>query len=191
MPAASSPPPSTQTPPPPSSPSSMPIYLSNSNMPPIHMLPVELLTRVFQLGVDSEPLPDDRDNSQLTFEVSVSHVCRHWRHIALHTPHLWTLVHFRTKSHMNRGQLYLTRNARLPIDIYVDTCSEDTHKARKDLLFRDEFLPVFDIVLPNSTAGESSISRSPTSTAKASPARTRTRTRMLRRRRRRSATSIG
>ena len=127
----------------------MPFYLSYSNMPPIHMLPVELLTRIFQLGADSEPLPDDRDPSLLTFEVAVSHVCRHWRHIALHTPHLWTLIHFRTRSHMHRGKVYLSRNAHLPMDIYVDTCSEETHNLRKDLLFRAEFLSVFDIVLPH------------------------------------------
>ncbi|KAI1794762.1 hypothetical protein LXA43DRAFT_883166, partial [Ganoderma leucocontextum] len=117
-------------------------------MSPIHALPVELLTRIFQLGVDSEPLPDDRDPCHLTFEVSISHVCRHWRQVALHTPLLWTTVHFRTKSHMVRGNLYLVRNARLPIDIYVDTCSEDAHAHRKDLLFRDEFIPVFNILLP-------------------------------------------
>ncbi|KAI0769810.1 hypothetical protein C8Q74DRAFT_1202496, partial [Fomes fomentarius] len=118
-------------------------------MPPIYELPVELLTRIFQLGVDSDPLPDDRDPTQLTFEVSVSHVCRRWRDIALHTPHLWTTIHFRTRAHMNRGKIYLSRNARLPIDIYVDTCSEDTYAVRKDLLFRADFLPVFDIVLPH------------------------------------------
>ncbi|KAM5538590.1 hypothetical protein V8D89_007619 [Ganoderma adspersum] len=122
---------------------------SVNNMSPIHALPVELLTRIFQLGVDSEPIPDDRDHLALTFEVSISHVCRHWRQVALHTPLLWTTVHFRTKSHMFRGNVYLARNARLPIDIYVDTCSEDANTHRKDLLFRDEFIPVFNIVLPH------------------------------------------
>ncbi|PIL22967.1 hypothetical protein GSI_15664 [Ganoderma sinense ZZ0214-1] len=127
-----------------------PFRLSSvNNMSPIHALPVELLTRIFQLGVDSESIPDDRDHSALTFEVSISHVCRHWRQVALHTPLLWTTVHFRTKAHMFRGNVYLARNARLPIDIYVDTCSEDANAHRKDLLFRDEFIPVFNIVLPH------------------------------------------
>ncbi|TFK85738.1 hypothetical protein K466DRAFT_587857 [Polyporus arcularius HHB13444] len=118
-------------------------------MPPIHLLPVELLTRIFHLGVDSDPLPDDRPPEHRPFEVLVSHVCRHWRHIALHTPHLWTTVHFRLKSHIDRGRAYLSRNARLPIDIYVDTCAEDTAKHRKDLIFRDSFMPTFDVVLPH------------------------------------------
>ena len=122
---------------------------SINNMAPIHALPVELLTRIFQIGVDSEPIPDDRDHSALSFEVSISHVCRHWRQVSLHTPLLWTTVHFRTKAHMLRGNVYLARNARLPIDIYVDTCSEDANTHRKDLLFREEFIPVFNIVLPH------------------------------------------
>ncbi|KAI0324425.1 hypothetical protein GY45DRAFT_1331553 [Cubamyces sp. BRFM 1775] len=118
-------------------------------MSPIHSLPVELLTRIFQLGVDSDPIPDEQIRGEPTFEVLVSHVCRYWRQIALHTPHLWTTIHFRTRAHMSRGEVYLSRNGRLPIDIYVDTCSEDDYQLRKDLLFRGEFLPVFDVVLPH------------------------------------------
>ncbi|KAI0647665.1 hypothetical protein C8Q79DRAFT_894059, partial [Trametes meyenii] len=114
----------------------------------VHSLPVELLTTIFQLGVDSDPLPEDQIRGEHTFEVLVSHVCRHWRHVALHTPHLWTTVHFRTRAHMDRGTVYMSRNASLPIDIFVDTCSEDDYQIRKDLLYRDDFFPVFDIVLP-------------------------------------------
>ncbi|TBU23258.1 hypothetical protein BD311DRAFT_731651 [Dichomitus squalens] len=133
-----------------SSPMPFPIRLSHVNsMTPIHSLPVELLTRIFQLGVDSQPAPDDRDPCELTFEVTISHVCRHWRNVALHTPHLWTTIHFRTTPHMTRGNTYLARNARLPIDIYVDTCSEDAYAHRQDLLFREQFIPVFNIVLPH------------------------------------------
>ncbi|KAI8978875.1 hypothetical protein BD414DRAFT_494684 [Trametes punicea] len=127
----------------------MPIPVSYACMSPIHTLPVELLTSIFQLGVDSDPIPDDQIRGEPTFEVLVSHVCRHWRQVALHTPHLWTTIHFRTRAHMARAETYLSRNGRLPIDIYVDTCSEDDYQLRKDLLFRDEFLPVFDIVLPH------------------------------------------
>ncbi|KAI0366670.1 hypothetical protein BV20DRAFT_1115234 [Pilatotrama ljubarskyi] len=136
-------------PPRPPSPSSMPIPVSYACMSPIHSLPVELLTSIFQLGVDSHPPPDDQYPAETTFEVLVSHVCRHWRHIAIHTPHLWTTVHFRTRAHMLRGETYLSRSGHLPIDIYVDTCSEEDYKERKDLLFRQQFLPVFDVVLPH------------------------------------------
>ncbi|OSD07618.1 hypothetical protein PYCCODRAFT_1359216, partial [Trametes coccinea BRFM310] len=118
-------------------------------MSPIHSLPVELLTAIFQLGVDSDPIPDDQIRGQPTFELLISHVCRYWRQVALHTPHLWTTIHFRTRAHMARADAYLARNGKLPIDIYVDTCSEDDYQLRKDLLFRREFLPVFDILLPH------------------------------------------
>ncbi|KAI0771114.1 hypothetical protein BD413DRAFT_62291 [Trametes elegans] len=125
----------------------MPIPVSWARMSPIHSLPVELLTSIFQLGVNSDPIPDEQVRGQPTFEVLVSHVCRHWRQIALHSPHLWTTVHFRTRAHMTRGEVYLSRNASLPIDIYVDTCSEDDYQLRKDLLFRDDFLPIFEILI--------------------------------------------
>ncbi|KAI0820454.1 hypothetical protein BC628DRAFT_1330480 [Trametes gibbosa] len=117
-------------------------------MSPIHSLPVELLTTIFQLGVDSEPIPDDRIRGLHTFEVLVSHVCKFWRQVAIHTPHLWTTIHFRTLAHMGRGRVYLSRNPHLPFDIYIDTCSEEEYQNRKDLLFRNQFLPVFGLVLP-------------------------------------------
>ena len=120
-------------------------------MAPIHHLPIELLRSIFELAVLSQPLPDDRDNTMLTSEVVISHVCRHWRGVAVDDPRFWSLIHFRTKSHFHRANVYIQRcsrsNPNYPLDIYVDTCSEETHKVRDDLLFRDEFLSIFDDVL--------------------------------------------
>ena len=130
----------------------MPIFLSSCAMPPVHSLPIELLRTIFELSVFSQPLPDDRNNTLLTAEVILSHVCRHWRSVALDNPLLWSLIHLRTRTHLGRARAYLARSSinssRTTLDIYVDTCSESTHEVRKDRLFRDEFLSVFDILVP-------------------------------------------
>ena len=85
----------------------MPIIFSFNRMAPIHHIPIELLRAIFDLAVYSQPLPDDRDPRRLTAEVVLSHVCRHWRQVALDNPLLWTLIHFRTHAHFNRARTYL------------------------------------------------------------------------------------
>ncbi|OCH88457.1 hypothetical protein OBBRIDRAFT_734375 [Obba rivulosa] len=112
---------------------------------PIYSLPVELLARIFHLGVLDAPHPDHAPPGH-TFEVLVSHVCAHWRAVALHTSYLWTTIHFRIVPHLARARTYLTRNTKQLVDIFVDTCAQDDHVPGVTL-FRDEFHPVFDIVL--------------------------------------------
>ncbi|KDQ62670.1 hypothetical protein JAAARDRAFT_54575 [Jaapia argillacea MUCL 33604] len=120
-------------------------------IPPIATLPVELLTRIFILGS-----ADDINESHLrkpdecapNFEVLVSHVCRSWRNIALHTASLWTLIQFRDISHLDRAKAYVERSRNRLLDILVDTVDE-THHIRGVTLFRDEFDPVFEIITPH------------------------------------------
>ena len=116
-------------------------------MSPVYSLPVELLSRVFQSGMHDRLYPGFPLLSTPAFEVQVSHVCRHWRDIALHTQSLWTTLHFRLKSHMERAHAYLSRSNRLLIDILVDTCAEDEYEEGYNL-FRPEFKHVFDILIP-------------------------------------------
>ncbi|TCD62233.1 hypothetical protein EIP91_007192, partial [Steccherinum ochraceum] len=115
----------------------------------IHALPVELLSRIFLIGWQEDPLPDDILTSQTTFEALVSHVSHRWRDVALHIPVLWSIVHFRTHLHIHRAHTYLARN-RHPhlIDVFVDTCAQDEHLPGFTL-FRDEFFPVFAVVIPH------------------------------------------
>ncbi|KAL6300211.1 hypothetical protein BKA93DRAFT_695336, partial [Sparassis latifolia] len=114
----------------------------------VYALPVELLARIFELGREDAPSPDLQPPGEPTFEVLVSHVCQHWRDVALRTPTLWTLVHFRTTPHLARARAYLSRSGSQPLQIYVDTCAKDEYVPGW-LLFRDEFHPVFDTVVPH------------------------------------------
>lgn len=115
---------------------------------PVHALPVELLSRIFALGSQDQHDPDVIPPGTPHFEVLVSHVCQHWRDIALHTPSLWTSIHFRTVVHQERAKQYLARSQRALIDIIVDTCSEPEYIPGRNL-FRKEFKPVFAIVTPH------------------------------------------
>lgn len=119
-----------------------------SAMASIHKLPVELLSRVFIMGTQHDtPYPDFPTTNQATFEVAMSHVCRHWRDIALHTQSLWSTVHFRLQCHMERAEEYFKRGGRHLIDILVDTCAEEEYVPEYNL-FRREFKPIFDLLQP-------------------------------------------
>ncbi|KAJ3490445.1 hypothetical protein NLI96_g1440 [Meripilus lineatus] len=111
-------------------------------------LPNELLSHIFYLGCQDELDLDSLPPNTPRFEVLVSHVCQHWRNVALATSALWTTIHFRTNSHRDRANQYLARSKQNLIDISVDTTSEKDHISGKTL-FREEFKPVFEIVTPH------------------------------------------
>jgi hypothetical protein len=128
----------------------------------IHSLPVELLTRIFILGAgydypyaDSPFLlkPDHECYAipSSNFQLLVSHVSQRWRQIALSTSSLWTTLHFREPNHLPRAKAYLARcsaSATHLLDILVDTVSIADHIPGVNLC-REEFNPVFDIIVPH------------------------------------------
>ncbi|KAI0087063.1 hypothetical protein BDY19DRAFT_894061, partial [Irpex rosettiformis] len=116
-------------------------------MSPIFTLPVELLSRVFALGMPEGEYPDFPPSDEVPFELLVSHTCRHWRNVALRTHQLWTIIHFRLVSHIERASIYLTRSHNHLVDILVDTCAAEEHVPGVTL-FRQEFLPIFNTVTP-------------------------------------------
>ena len=72
-----------------------------SQQPPIHSLPVELLSYIFTLSTHSsfiadddlpEPSPSDFpfDPANMLTTIAISTVSRYWRDVALSTPALWT-----------------------------------------------------------------------------------------------------
>ncbi|KAH6912803.1 hypothetical protein BKA70DRAFT_776193 [Coprinopsis sp. MPI-PUGE-AT-0042] len=74
---------------------------------PIHRLPVELLSHIFILGSqDSAYLP-----------VTVSHVCQHWRRIALRTPTLWRRITLSPKERMWKERIRRAKACSLDIQL--------------------------------------------------------------------------
>jgi hypothetical protein len=86
-------------------------------------LPTEILSSIFQAGL--LPLPAMRVWKQRAketrFEISVSHVSRLWRLIALSTPQLWTEIYMNLcVSPVELLDLYLKRSGTLLLNIMLD-----------------------------------------------------------------------
>ena len=69
---------------------------------------------------------DDDDGPPLPFQVLVSHVCRHWREIALDSPVLWTQLDFSEGPPFEKSKAWIQRSKRSPIDITID-CTVSDH----------------------------------------------------------------
>ena len=129
--------------------------------PSIHSLPVELLTRIFILGAGYDypysgspfllkPDEDYYAAPSSNFQLLASHVCQHWRQIALRTSCLWSILHFREPSHLERAKEFLTRcsTSGQLLDILVDTVAAQDHIPGVTLC-REEIQQVFGIIVPH------------------------------------------
>ncbi|KDR68511.1 hypothetical protein GALMADRAFT_1033430 [Galerina marginata CBS 339.88] len=94
-------------------PAPLPLPLPLQLIPPIHRLPPELITTIFFHTLHPSPrTPKDRFCHQITRRISSSpfpsspfptpspttpllltHICHSWRHLAHHTPSLWSSIH--------------------------------------------------------------------------------------------------
>ncbi|KAF5309522.1 hypothetical protein D9619_012365 [Psilocybe cf. subviscida] len=81
---------------------------------PINWLPPELLIHIFTAFCDL----DSTENTQRA-PLILSHVCRKWRNITIHTPHLWrrVLMQMFTESEQDIVQTQLKHSATVPLEI--------------------------------------------------------------------------
>ncbi|THV05285.1 hypothetical protein K435DRAFT_773983 [Dendrothele bispora CBS 962.96] len=71
---------------------------------------------------------EDEENEEdkwLPFQVLVSHVCRHWREVAIDTPNLWTTVAFAVGVPPDQPLVWIERSKGHPLDITIDCTSPD------------------------------------------------------------------
>ncbi|KAF9527605.1 hypothetical protein CPB83DRAFT_815421 [Crepidotus variabilis] len=73
----------------------------------IHLLPYEILGLIFALGAE--------EDSQLP--MSVSHVCKQWREIALHTPAIWRRISLSPHERLWRERIHRTRAHPLDVEL--------------------------------------------------------------------------
>ncbi|KAF7291637.1 NAD(P)-binding protein [Mycena chlorophos] len=99
---------------------------ARQRLQPIHRLAPEILARIFLALAHSDPFDVTTDFVPFT----VSHVCRLWRLIALHTPSLWRRIPLVINNNME-GQLHVlqtrVQNAR---NASLDVCLR-THRAMR------------------------------------------------------------
>ncbi|KAI0316162.1 hypothetical protein OF83DRAFT_1284345 [Amylostereum chailletii] len=74
-------------------------------------LPVEILGRVFFILRDCPEFPLDK------FYIHASHVCRHWRAVALGCPGLWSTIHYR--SQLDWIKILLQRSGQVPLKVCI------------------------------------------------------------------------
>lgn len=76
---------------------------------PIHTIPSELLALIFVLG----------SSLDVTFPITVSHVCFAWRNVALYTPSLWRRITLTSNTHykLDMWRERILRAKACPLDI--------------------------------------------------------------------------
>ncbi|KZP18927.1 hypothetical protein FIBSPDRAFT_955889 [Athelia psychrophila] len=88
---------------------------------PIHHLPPELLVEILYQHTPSR-YEDIRERRKI---LALSHVCSHWRSVALSTPSLWTFIYVQCmESNVHRkldcARAWLSRSLQLPLSIVLE-----------------------------------------------------------------------
>ena len=111
---------------------SVPSDRGTETLPPLEPIPVvddensdwedEDTERDGDSGIDN--LSVDSVLVDNSFQVTVSHVCKHWREVALETPALWSDIDLETGRHApqsyRRASMYLSRSKGYPLSIYLE-----------------------------------------------------------------------
>ncbi|KAH7905002.1 hypothetical protein BJ138DRAFT_837890 [Hygrophoropsis aurantiaca] len=86
---------------------------------PVDFLPNELLSAIFTLATHGS----HDFNHTVSFPITLSHVCRHWRDVSAATSSLWTailLTHPGKQSQLSRTVHWLGRSRNRPLQIRLD-----------------------------------------------------------------------
>lgn len=108
---------------------------------PIVALPAELLALIFSLGTQDDPM----------FPVTVSHVCRAWRALALHTPSLWRHVMLDARLDMWAERIRRAKACTLDISLYLrappalHVLGQWNHYHQQDAYPRARFIDARDV----------------------------------------------
>ncbi|KAI0692719.1 hypothetical protein BC835DRAFT_1307033 [Cytidiella melzeri] len=99
------------------------IYSAQNRLAPINRLPPELLGIIFEHLIEDPPVVVGTGYHLMDYWwPEIQSVCRHWRHIAVHTPVLWSYMHVNVEALERQSALALTslkRSRALPLTIYL------------------------------------------------------------------------
>lgn len=88
------------------------------------------------IGAEKDDEEDEDHEGVLPFQVLVSHVCRHWREIAIESPVLWTTLSFDEDMPLEMAKAWIQRSKDLPLDVHIDcqlSEDDDCEAAANDL----------------------------------------------------------
>lgn len=97
---------------------------------PITILPPDILIHIFGLVLDSQPCYFEDPGACIAFPLKypdvLSHVCSHWRQLAIHSPTLWSHIdlipfdsHRLGKHVFSRTETLFARAGHTPLDIHI------------------------------------------------------------------------
>ncbi|KAG2036935.1 hypothetical protein BDR03DRAFT_1092245 [Suillus americanus] len=93
------------------------LRLRRNGLAPISGLPNEILTVIFEYLEEEERL-DGYDSEDIPACVTVTHVCRHWRNVALECPTLWRFISFYSPFWLD---VMLERSKEIPLVVKYST----------------------------------------------------------------------
>ncbi|KDQ15580.1 hypothetical protein BOTBODRAFT_31473 [Botryobasidium botryosum FD-172 SS1] len=128
-----------------------------SGLAPINCLPVELLSQIFVLGFLDEfygeeklklvedAKDEDDDEADLEFSTLVTHVCHHWREVALQTPSMWTYLEMVDNyPAFEKTMAWIERSKACLLEFDLDFSSEYYED-----FGRNEMNVVLDLIMPH------------------------------------------
>ena len=99
---------------------------------------------------DSDDEEDEEDDDERPpFEVTVSHVCRLWRDVAINTPTLWSTPDFSKGPPYTEPAVYLERSKGAPLDIAIDITNDEGAGDPHDLSGEEDLEPILDLIIPH------------------------------------------
>ncbi|KAI0732024.1 hypothetical protein C8Q72DRAFT_188846 [Fomitopsis betulina] len=132
-------------------------------------LPPELLAQIFMAGIDLDDPADeideededdmdedsdsddsDEETEKPPLEVTVSHVCKLWRDVAINTPALWSTLDFSRGLSLPESAVYLERSKGAPLDIAIDITTDDDDEGDiDDPSSAEELEQILDLIIPH------------------------------------------
>ena len=104
-----------------------------STAPQNNRLPSEMLVAIFvHLSKQGLPLPECKGSHFVQDLVSVTHVCRFWRHAAISAPELWTEVATRNLT-VDAIKGFLERSGELPLNVDLRRAPEGATNICQDI----------------------------------------------------------
>ncbi|CAE6542267.1 unnamed protein product [Rhizoctonia solani] len=113
----------------------------NNNQLAIGLLPPKVLSHIMFLGVQSDQRAWRWEPRNIGSQQIASHVCRHWRDVALNTQNLWTFIHVGASIPNEHTALYLARAGPTELlDVAIDLSSpsplyDPTDRENHDRIF--------------------------------------------------------
>ena len=94
-----------------------------ATVPQIHRLPPEVLAAIFiYLSKRERGQPGSNPLRFVKYLVSVTHVCKYWRQVAIAAPDLWTEINM---TNLEAVEVFLERSGAVPLNVNLRSMNED------------------------------------------------------------------